>query len=483
MSTLATRSIVLALARLLNQGLLMLSPILLVRLLEVADYGRYKQFTVTAGLLIGIAGFSIAGNINYFVARSPHSAPAFMTNSALLLATTSTLAVAGLALLHPLIVPEEIAPWWPLLAVYVLLFLNLDLLSSWWLAQGRSDRVLAYTLAVTALRLAAVLGAATATRDVVTIFACMVGAEALKALAVFAYLRRRRLLRASIDRAILREQLAYIVPFGIGTLLYNLHDGLGKLIVGKSLGPEALAIYAIAAYQVPVLVIVKSALADVIFPDMVQRSRRDRLAGLRLWRRANVVLVMIVAPTWLLLASYAEPLVRLLFTDAYAAAAPYFRAFLLLMLLQCFAFSTPLRSVARTRPLVAANVVGLALNLAITLGFLPRLGLWAPVLGLLAGQTWVALHLGGEVLRHYRIGLPQLLDWTKLARIGIATMLAWWTALHAGGAALGATPGGDLIAAGGCAVVYLVALRLLRVEELDYVLAGLLRRLRPAASG
>lgn len=481
MSSLASRSLVLAFARLLNQGLLMLSPVLLVRLLEIGDYGRYKQFTVTAGLLIGIASFSIAGNVNYFVARSPKAAPVFMTNSALLMAATSALAVGGLALLHPLIVPEEIAAFWPLLAAYVLLFLNLDLLAAYWLAQGRSDRVLGYTVAVTALRLAAVVGAAALSGDVQAIFVAMVVAESLKALAVLVFLRRRRLLVGHVERATLREQLHYIVPFGVGTLLFNLHDGLGKLIVGKALGPEALAIYAIAAYQVPILTIVKNAIADVIFPDMVQRSHQDRLAGLRLWRRANVVLVLLIVPAWLLLTHFAGPLVRLLFTDTYAPAVPYFRAFLLLMILQCFAFSTPLRSVARTRPLVSANVVGLALNLAITVTLLPRIGLWAPALGLLVGQTWVTGQLARAVLRHYAIPLAQLLAWPALARIAAAGALAF-AVLRAVESALGSTPAAMLGAAAAFAAAYLAVVRLLQVEELHYVIDGLRRRFRPAVS-
>ena len=50
MSSFVSRGAVLASARLLNQALALLSPLLLVRLLDIVEYGRYRQFMATAML-------------------------------------------------------------------------------------------------------------------------------------------------------------------------------------------------------------------------------------------------------------------------------------------------------------------------------------------------------------------------------------------------------------------------------------------------
>ena len=50
----------LASARLLNQALALLSPLLLVRLLDIAEYGRYRQFMATAMLITSLAGFALS---------------------------------------------------------------------------------------------------------------------------------------------------------------------------------------------------------------------------------------------------------------------------------------------------------------------------------------------------------------------------------------------------------------------------------------
>ena len=148
-------------ARLLNQALALLSPLLLVRLLDIVEYGRYRQFMATAMLITSLGGFALTANLNYLHRahartrrvghhqdhRAHAAASAFV--SALIVA-------AG----RQWIVPDEIASSWVLLAVYVFLFLNLEVLVAYWLAHGQSAKVMAYTLIVTVWRLGTLLGAA-----------------------------------------------------------------------------------------------------------------------------------------------------------------------------------------------------------------------------------------------------------------------------------------------------------------------------------
>ena len=191
----------------------------------------------------------------------------------------------------------------------------------------------------------------------------------------------------------MREQIRLVAPLGAGSVLYKLND-FGKVVVANQLGPVPLAIYTTAAYQVPLVNIVQGALADVIFPDMVKRSQRDPAQGLLLWKRAQVLIFAVICPAWLLLTYFAEPLVRVLFTDAYVAATPYFQVFLLLMVRQCFQFSTPLRSVEDNASFAHANLIALAINAGLIVALMPKFGLWGPTLGLVIGQTWTSFYLG-----------------------------------------------------------------------------------------
>jgi O-antigen/teichoic acid export membrane protein len=474
MSSFVSRGVVLASARLLNQALALLSPLLLVRLLEISEYGRYRQFMATAMFITSLAGFALSANLNYLIARSPERQSVDISNACLLMFGVSLASTLIVVLAREWIVPPEIAGAWPLLAVYVFLFLNLEVLVSYWLAHGRSGPVMFYTLAITLWRIATVLAATYWLREVEMIFVALVCAEALKNLWIYVWLRRRGLLVFRWDNDAFREQARLVLPLGAGSVLYKLND-FGKVVVGNQMGPVPMAIYTTAAYQVPLVNIVQGALADVIFPDMVRRSRKDPAQGLLLWKRAQVLIFAVICPAWALLTYWADPVVRLLFTDAYSAAVPFFQVFLLLMLRQCFQFSTPLRSVEDNASFAQANLIALIINASLIVTLMPHYGLWGPTLGLVVGQTWSSVYMGTRVLKRYRLPLTELCQWNKLG-LALLASLVGVAAMHAARLWLPATAAGHLGSVGVFALVYLISARLILREEYGYVMRAILRR-------
>jgi O-antigen/teichoic acid export membrane protein len=465
---------VLATARLLNQALALLSPLLLVRLLEIAEYGRYRQFMATAMFITSLAGFALSANLNYLIARSPRRQSVDISNTCLLMLAVSVVSALIVVLAREWIVPSEISGSWVLLAVYVFLFLNLEVLVSYWLAHGQSGQVMGYTLAVTTWRLATLLAATYWLRDVELIFVTLVCAEAVKNLWIYLWLRHRGLLVYRWDGPAMREQVRLAIPLGAGSALYKLND-FGKVVVGNQMGPVPLALYSTAAYQVPLVNIVQGALADVIFPDMVKRSQKDPAQGLLLWKRAQVLIFAVICPAWALMTYWAEPLVRVLFTEAYVAAVPFFQVFLLLMLRQCFQFSTPLRSVEDNKSFAHANLMALAINATLILLLMPRFGLWGPTLGLVVGQAWSSIYLATRVMKRYRLPLSEVCQWSKLGLALLASLLGI-AALHVSQHYLPGSMPAMLAGPAVFALVYLAAARLILREEYGYVMRVIRRK-------
>jgi O-antigen/teichoic acid export membrane protein len=245
------------------------------------------------------------------------------------------------------------------------------------------------------------------------------------------------------------------------------------------MGPVPLAIYSTAAYQVPLVNIVQTSLSDVIFPDLVKRAQRDPAEGLKLWKRAQMMVAAVIVPAWVLLTYFAEPLIRLAFTDAYVAATPFFQVFLLLMLRHCFQFSTLLRSVGDNNSFATSNAVALGINVVITVALLPRYGLWGPTLGLVAGQMWTGYFLARRVMSRYGVPVSEVFQWRKLAlsllasSCGIAILhgLISWLPHSLMSTALGVLS---------FALFYTLAARFIMREEYGYVLRAFLRRRQPA---
>jgi O-antigen/teichoic acid export membrane protein len=469
---------VLAGARLLNQALALLSPLLLVRLLDIVDYGRYRQFMALAMLVTSLGGFALSANLNYLIARSPERAASDITNTTVLMSLVGFVSALVVALFRDWIVPNEIADSWLLLVVYVFLFLNLEVLVSYWLAHGKSVNVMVYTLLVTVWRLGTLLTAALVSRDVEIIFVTIVVAEGIKNVAVYLWLRAKKLLVFQWEREVFREQIKLVAPLGLGSVL-NKANEFGKVVVGMQMGPVPMAIYTTAAYQVPLVNILQTSLSDVIFPDMVKRAKKNPLDGFKLWKRAQILIFAMLCPAWMLLTYFAEPIVRLLFTDQYVAATPYFQVFLLMMVRQCFQFSVPLRSVADNAAFAISNAVALAINVALVVILMPRFGLWGPTLGLVVGQFWTSYYLARRLMKRFDLPLSELFEWGKLGSAFGASLVAlalMYTTIEL----LPHVHYATVAALAVFGIVYAVLARFLLREEVGYVIRALTRRRKPA---
>src|SRR5262245_25679451 len=103
---------------------MMLSPLFLVRLLTVEQFGEYRGFMLYAGILQWIAGFSINDSLLYFIPLDPQRTRAWIRSSLLLVAilsvTTVAVALGANELMHGDLFRWFAAP----LAIYLLAFAN-----------------------------------------------------------------------------------------------------------------------------------------------------------------------------------------------------------------------------------------------------------------------------------------------------------------------------------------------------------------------
>src|SRR5487761_861413 len=99
MSGVGNRAAILTLSRLANYGLMLISPVILVRLLTVAQFGRYREFLLYASVLQSIAVFSISDSLLYCIPANPASRWRTMRQTVVLIACSTLITVTGLALL------------------------------------------------------------------------------------------------------------------------------------------------------------------------------------------------------------------------------------------------------------------------------------------------------------------------------------------------------------------------------------------------
>jgi O-antigen/teichoic acid export membrane protein len=472
------RAVVLSVTRLMNHGLVLISPIVLVRLMSVEQFGRYREFLLYASVLVALAALGVNSSLLHFVPHRPEHAHRFVSQALVLTFATSTLVIGAVVVLNlaldGAIIGQQTLP----VVLYAALFVNFDFWESLWIAQKKIVPVWAYTTGRLVARVAVVITAALLTTDIDVIIWSLVTLEAVRLLiSAIAWLRIREPRPAKLPGS-WRDQLRFCLPTGAAAVVVVLNRSLGSMFVVRMLGPVALAHYAIGIYVHPVLAVLRNSLSDALLPEMSAQQPADRKDPLLPWRRMTIVAAIALVAAAVVLARFADTVVTTLFSAQYRAAVPVFQIYLLVLLRETMDFAVPLRAVNRTAPIMYGYSIGLALNALLLWILLPVLGIAGAAIAYVISRGAEGVYLGLSTAREYRIALGDLANWSELLKVALAAALAsvtligdFWTE-HFG--LLGA------VAAGLCFLLaYAGLLIYLRVPEALMLWHGL-RRLHGA---
>jgi O-antigen/teichoic acid export membrane protein len=442
---------------------------ILVRLLTVHDFGRYREFLVYTGLLISFAAFGVNSSLLRFVPDNPQGGWRYVNQAIAFTFASSVIIVTATLALNSLTAGALVGDYALQVALYVFLFVNLDFWEMLWLSEKRSYAVLGYSTARLVARIVVVTVAAALTRNVDAIIWSLIGLETVRLAISAAGWRRRGQTAPSGAPARWREHLEFCLPFGGALVLVSLNKSMGALFVAKMLGPVALAHYTIGVYVAPIITVLRNSFSDVLLPEMVSRKRDAQTDRLALWRRSTVVTTIALVGAGVVLARFAEPLIETLFSAQYLPAAPIFQVYVLVFLRSSIDFAVPLRAADRTAPILRSNLYAIVVNAAAMIVLLPTMGLMGAVAAYLLSRVVDGVYLARQTMRAYEAPLAALADWKDIAKVLTSAALAGvvlvgpftWEHLGLVGVVLGAVA---------YAVVFLALLVCFRVPEAAAVL-------------
>ncbi len=481
MAGVGNRTAVLTLSRLANYGLLLITPVILVRLLTVEQFGQYREFLLYASVLQTIAVFSINDSVLYCVPAHPLSRWRTVRQTAVLIACSSLITVAVLAVADRAsgggIVGSLLLP----ICVYTLFCSNLDFWDWYWVATDRPGLIFAYTSLRLAARVLVAIVTAAWTHDVRAIIWALIGVEGLRVFAAaFVMMAADRGAAEPPLPEPWREQLRYCLPSGTASVLSTLNRNLSSLVVARGLGAVAFAQYTIARFGEPVVLTLRNSVSGVVLPEMVRRGRDSREESLALWKRATAINTILLFPVVVIVERFAAPLVETVFGRAYAPAVLLLQIYMLSVVRECFDFAPALRAINNTRPLVGSNVASILACGAMLAVLVPADGVVGAMVAVVLASLVDAVWLGRAMKRSYRVGFGELLAWGSTARVAVAASVAagvlatsaWTDTFGVSGIALGSLA---------YLAVFGLLLLALRVPE-AYALLAWARRLVPALS-
>jgi O-antigen/teichoic acid export membrane protein len=284
-------------------------------------------------------------------------------------------------------------------------------------------------------------------------------------------------LRPRLDSDVMRLFASLAAPFALAAVFSRVYSYVDSVMLSKLGTVEDVGLYG-AAYKLTfAFIFLPSSLAAALYPAMSEYYHRDRrhLAGV--YADSFKYLLLVAAPVAFGISALAEPILRLVFSDAFASAAPALRVIVFTLPFAFLYWPTGalLNACDRQARNTTAMGVTMAVNVAMNVFLLPRYGALGAAIASLVSNA-VLLTLGLAFIR----GAVDL-DVRKMARsVGQSVFAASFMGLTVSllYPAVGLIP---VIAFG--ALVYfavIFAVGAVTVPEFKELLALFLRRGTPA---
>lgn len=217
----------------------------------------------------------------------------------------------------------------------------------------------------------------------------------------------------------MKEQLNFAIPVGLAGLAGTVGTTLDHVIVSSRFAPEAYAVYAVGAFELPVIGMITGAMTSVLLVDYSRLHAKGQNGEIvRLVHQAMSKSALALLPIMVLFLIVAPSLMALLYGEGYRDAAGPFRWYLLRLPLRTLTFGALLMAAGRGRDVLVAAV---AYTVA-SIGLSWALTGWMGPAGAACGVTLSDYLVSGPILLWAMrdcLGMPvdQLLPWRRLGHI------------------------------------------------------------------
>jgi O-antigen/teichoic acid export membrane protein len=402
-------------------------PVVLVRVLNPAQFGTYKQLFLIHSAVFFVAQLGMASSLYYFIPVAQGQAGQYVANSLVVLAGAG---LAGFGLL--VAAGPQIASWMNNIELFqymfwIGLYLFLTLLSAALEMVLIARRKYLWASASYALcdlaRAAAFILPVLLFRQLDWLLKGAVLVASLRVVVTFLYFRTEFGSSLRLNRALLKMQLAYAWPFGLAVLVEILQGNLPAYVVSSLTNPATFAIFAVGCLQIPLVDFAASPTSDVMMVQMQQQLAQGHMqAVLNIWHDTTWKLALLFFPLAALVIVMAREIIVLLFTPKYIASVPIFIAWTTIIVLTIFQVDGVLRVFAETRLILVLNLVRLAIIAGLMKWSLSALHLLGPacviVLALVVFKTAALMRM--KTLLGVTIG--HLLPWRNLTNLAGAAV-------------------------------------------------------------
>lgn len=378
----------LMIARVTGFAFTFLIPIVLSRVLDLKQFGLYKQAFLIVATAQSILPLGFGMSTFYFLSREhdPNKRASIAGNALLFHVFVAMLAGATVFFWPRILVlifgSADLVRYSSQIAVILLLWISSYLIES--IATANQDVMYSTVFIITAqlTKSLAMLTAALWTRSVEgVLYAGMLQGFVQTAVLLW-YLRRRFAgFWRHISFSMLRLQLSYTLPLGLAGLIYTLQNDAHNYFVSSAFGAAAFAIYSVGVAQLPLIGVMRESINAVLLGRvsyLQQQNQRKEI--LRLSIQVMRKLALVYWPLYALLMVVANEFVLVLYTKRFVSSVPLLRMNLTLLPFMVIVQDPILRAFAEHRYyLLALRMVLVSILFTVLTTSLERIGLLGAV--------------------------------------------------------------------------------------------------------
>jgi O-antigen/teichoic acid export membrane protein len=333
MASIFRQGIVLAVARYVEQVIMLLTPIVLVRTIGTTAFGEYRLFwlLVTTATIFPLKfPFSL---LFFFVRLDAEGRRIYVGQTVLFLLATAMIAallifVFGSAL--PSGMKNLLHHHGLLLAVFLLVWNLSSLLDVLPNATGQIRWQAQAVLATSVLRAMLIISAAVFFQRFEEVLVATLIATCMRlGLLVYFIARYCGIQLFPLDKQHFREQLRYAIPIGVAGLIFDMRKQAEQWIVATLFSSAVFGIFSIATTLLLPFDVLRGVLGSLLMPRMSHLHSLERHEEvLRLNNQGNVIFSAIMFPAIAALFAFSDEVIQFLFTKEYVSGSPVLRIYL-----------------------------------------------------------------------------------------------------------------------------------------------------------
>lgn len=430
-TTLGGDAVLLTTSNILTMCISMVTSMLLARFRTLEEYGTFSQLLLVINLFSSIFMLGIPNSINYFLARADSKEKAqrflsvFYTINSILSLLLGIALVCALPLIELYFHNPAIRSYAYFLALYPWASIIPASIVNVLVIYKKTGFLLVYRLLNSILILGTILAIQVLGLGFQEYMIGNLGVYVLFALSVYVIVSKLSGgIKFSVDLTLIKKILVFSLPLGFSAIIGTLNLEIDKLLIGRMMSTQELAIYSNAAKELP-LSIVSSSITAVLLPQVSKMVKnKENINAVKLWGEATELSFVFMGLFVAGIFTYAGDVIEILYSKKYLAGVPVFQVYSLVLLLRVSYFGMLLNAMGKTKEIMTCSIWALILNAVLNPLFYGLMGIIGPAIATFLSIFVIQMYQLWLTSKHIELSFKNIFPWFNCGKI-LATNIAF----------------------------------------------------------